>query len=157
MLQQLNNGGSDRGVPDQTTLDEGGQHLVLLFQGGERDLVRRVLYRLQLHQRVFDVSKWHLAVCEVVEDAAEAPDVTFETDLDARFSALGRVKILDRFGRHEVEGAHLVVNHHAGLVRHHRGSNSKVYQLQPAGHLEEICRLQILESKIKIIEHPNNC
>ena len=120
MLQQLHNGGSDRRVPDQAALDERGQHLVLLLERGEGDLVLGVLDCLQLHQRVLDVSKWHLAVGEVVEDAAKAPDVTFETDLDARLPTLRRVQVLDRFRRHEVEGAHLVVYHHAGLVRHHR-------------------------------------
>ena len=144
VLQQLHNGGSDARVPDQAALDERGQHLVLLLQWGERNLMLGVLYRLQLHQRMLDVSKWHLAIGEVVENAAKAPDITLETDLNPHLTTLGRVQVLDRFRRHEVEGAHLVVNHHAGLVRHHRRSNAKVYELQPASHQEEIGWFQIL-------------
>ena len=97
VLQQLHNGRSDGGVPDQAALDEGGQHLVLLLQRGERDLVLGVLDGLQLHQRVLDVTKGHLAVGEVVEDAAQAPDVTLEADLDPRLSTLRWIQVLNRF------------------------------------------------------------
>ena len=147
MLQQLYNRGSGGRIPNQAALDERGQHLVLLLQRRERDLVFVVCYCLQFHQRVLDVPKGHLAIGEVVEDAAKAPDVTLEADFDTGLPALRRVQVLDRFWRHEVEGSHLVVNHDAGLVGHHGRGDPKVYQLQPPSHQEEIGWFQILQRK----------
>lgn len=120
MLQQLYNRGSGGRIPNQAALDERGQHLVLLLQRRERDLVFVVCYCLQFHQRVLDVPKGHLAIGEVVQDASQTPNVTLEADFDAGLSRSRGIQVLDRFWRHEVEGAHLVVDHHAGLVRHHR-------------------------------------
>ena len=102
---------------------------------------------LQLHQGMLDVAKGHLSICEVVEDATQAPDVTLETDFDTGLPALRGVQVLYRFWRHEVEGSHLVVNHHACLVRHHSRGDPKVYQLQPPSHQEEIGWFQILQRK----------
>ena len=65
MLQQLYNRGSGGRIPNQAALDERGQHLVLLLQRRERDLVFVVCYCLQFHQRVLDVPKGHLAIGEV--------------------------------------------------------------------------------------------
>ena len=58
-------------------------HLVLVRKRGERDDMVDVGDGLQLHEGVLDVAERHLAVGEVVKDAAEAPDVRLVADLDA--------------------------------------------------------------------------
>ena len=145
MLKKLYNRRPDGGISDQAALDQRSQHLVFFLKWWERDLMLVVGDGLQLHQGVLDAAKGHLSICEVVEDAAQAPDVTLETDFDTGLPALRRIQVLDRFWRHEVEGSHLVVDHHAGLVGHHSRGDPKVYQLQPPGHQEEIGWFQILQ------------
>ena len=51
----------------------------------EADLVIRIQNGLQLHHRVLDVAERHPAVGQIVEDAAQAPYVRLEADLDAGF------------------------------------------------------------------------
>lgn len=73
---------------------------------------------LELHVGMLYVPERHLAVGEVVQDAAEAPDVAFGADLDAHLPVLWRAagRVLNGFGGHEVEGSHLGVLHDASLV-----------------------------------------
>ena len=58
-------------------------HLVFVRERGEWDDMVDVGDGLQLHEGVLDVAERHLAVGEVVQDAAEAPDVRLVADLDA--------------------------------------------------------------------------
>ena len=45
------------------------------------DLMSRIDDCLQFEERVTDRLEWRAIVYEVIQDAAEAPDVTFRTDL----------------------------------------------------------------------------
>ena len=162
MLKKLYNRRPDGGISDQAALDQRSQHLVFFLKRWERDLMLVIGDSLQLHQGMLDVAKGHLSICEVVENTTQAPDVTLETDFDTGLPALRRVQVLDRFWRHEVEGSHLVVDHHTGLVGHHSRGDPKVYQLQPPGHQEEIGWFQILQreclvSDDKIIYPDQQC
>lgn len=149
VLEELIYRGPPVGVPIEAQLDAVPEIRVRVVR--YLDFVLGVANMKHLWHNLFDVRKWRLAKCHLVQDAAERPNIRRPVEPKPAVF-LGR-RVANGLGRHVIERPDLRLAHNVGGVIANLLCNAKIDNLEPSVDADKVGRLEVEVNNLFPVAH----